>query len=272
MRRSAFEDQNRRDKTAGTHVSGVHAPSTRPAPYVEESAPQQRLVGSIPIADLAADFQPIVSLDSGETRGYEVLPRCCREDLTELDALYARATFEKCVGELGRAIRTIAVRECAGSALFISVHPGELKDRFLVRLDDPICRHDAQVYLQLSQSSLSGLPTLVIDELGARSGVSLALDDFGAGPATLKQLVDLEPRVVKLDRELISGLDRSVRKQIVVRGVVKLCEQLGARVIAKGIDHDAELAMAIECGVAYGQGRVLGEPSSLPTISTWPDR
>ena len=73
---------------------------------------------------LAADFQPIVNLHTGETYAYEVLPRCLVEGLTDPEDLFARATFEKTVGELGRAIRAIAVRECAGSAHVRAGAPG----------------------------------------------------------------------------------------------------------------------------------------------------
>ena len=85
------------------------------------------------------------------------------------------------------------------------------------------------LFLQLSQSTFSGLAAHVVRELGSRGGLGLVLDDIGAGPTTLKQLVDLRPVAVKVDRELCAGLDRSARKQAVVRGLVQICEQLGAQ-------------------------------------------
>ena len=228
------------------------------------------MLGSIPVDQLAADFQPIVNLQSGQTCAYEVTPRCLIEGLSDPEELFARATFEKTVGELGRAIRAIAVRECAGSAIYVPVHPGELKDRYLVRPDDPICAHDAQVFLQISQPTLSNMALQMIRELGTRGGVGIVIDDLGAGPSTLKQLVDLAPAMVKLDRELVTGIDQSTRKQLVVRSIVNLCEQLGARVVAKGLDSEAELEAAMACGVVQGQGALLGEPAPLPAISMWP--
>src|SRR3954470_7994239 len=144
MPRWAFDDLDTAETAAQTtNVSGVHAASTRPAPHIEDAERANRLLGSIPVDQLAADFQPIVNLHSGETYAYEVLPRCLVEGLTDPEDLFARATFEKTVGELGRAIRGIAVRECVGCAIYVPVHPGELKDRYLVRPDDPICGHDA---------------------------------------------------------------------------------------------------------------------------------
>ena len=269
-RKWALEDADTSEFAQQANVSGVHASTTSPAPYLEEHEREHNLVGSIPLDLLNADFQPIVNLHSGQTRGYEVLARCGSEGLTEPADLFARATLEKKLGELGRAIRTIAVRECPGKALFIPVHPSELRDRYLVQPDDPIFSHDAPVYLELAQPTLSGLAMHVIRELGSRSSVSLVIDDLGAGPATLKQIIDLEPVAVKLDRELLAGLDKSRRKQVVVRALVSMCEQLGAQVIAKGVDCEAEAEVARECGVVFAQGFVLGEPSPLPAISMWP--
>lgn len=271
MRRPAFDDEDTTEFALhSANLSGVHASTTSPAPYVEEFERANRLVGSIPLDHITADFQPIVNLHTGETRGYEVLARGLGDDLRDGTELFARAVLEKKTGELGRAIREIAIRECAGRALYVPVHPSELRERFLVQPDDPIFSHDAPVFLQLQQPMLSGLAMQVIRELGSRCSISLVLDELGAGPPTLKQVIDLEPAAVKLGAELIAGLDKSRRKQIVVRAVVSMCEQLGAQVIAKGVDCQPELEVARECGVVFAQGFALGEPTPLPAISAWP--
>jgi EAL domain-containing protein (putative c-di-GMP-specific phosphodiesterase class I) len=271
MGRGAFdEDDTSEFAREAANVSGVHGCTTSPAPYIEEFEREQRLVGSIPLDYLTADFQAIVDLQTGETSGYEVLARGRGEGLGDGADLFARAALEKKTGELGRAIREIAVRECPGKALYVPVHPSELRERYLVQPDDPIFSHDAPVFLELAQPTLSGLALQVIRELGSRSRVALVIDDLGAGPATLKQLVDLEPVAVKIHAELLAGLDRSHRKQVVVRTLVDMCEQLGALVIAKGVDCESEAAAARSCGIGYGQGYVLGEPTPLPAISIWP--
>jgi EAL domain-containing protein (putative c-di-GMP-specific phosphodiesterase class I) len=268
----AFDEAATNEFAQHANLSGVHASTTSPAPYLDDHAQPHRLVGSIPLELLTAEFQPIVNLHSGETRGYEVLARCNGEGLTDPADLFARALLEKKMGELGRAIRELGVRECTGKPIFLPIHPSELRDRYLVQPDDPIFSHDAPVFLELAQPTLSGLAMQVIRELGSRSQIGLVIDDFGSGPATLKQLVDLEPAAVKLDRELMAGIDQSHRKQIVVRAVVSICEQLGAQVIAKGVDCEVEAEVARECGVVFAQGFVLGEPTPLPAISIWPPR
>jgi EAL domain-containing protein (putative c-di-GMP-specific phosphodiesterase class I) len=270
MRRYDFDELETNETVGlGSHVSGVHGAPTRPAPYVEELEGTDRLVGSIPRDQLSVEFQPIVNLVTGDTLAYEVFARCRSEGLIDPQELFARAMFEKCVGELGRTIREIATRNGTGSTLFLALHPAELKDRYLVRPDDPICFHDAPVFVQLSQASLSGLAAHTVQELSSRGEVGLVLDDLGAGPANLKQLVDLVPRAVKLDSELVAGIDRSQRKQAVVRALVSMCRELGASLIAKGLDCEAELQAAVDCGVEFGQGFVLGEPSERRTCSVW---
>jgi EAL domain-containing protein (putative c-di-GMP-specific phosphodiesterase class I) len=266
MARRVFEEPKTTETDRpGSHSSGVHAATTRrQSREASRSKRPEGLIGTIPQAALGADFQPVVELHTGELRGYEVLARCQADGLRDPDELFARAAFERNVGEVGRAIRAIAVRECAGLPLFVSVHPSELRDALIVRPDDPIGHHDAPVFIQIAQANLSGVAGQMVRELGGRSGMGLVLDDFGAGPTTLKQLVDFAPAAIKLDRELCAGLDRSLRKQVVIRNLVSMCEQLGARVIGTSLDCEAELAAAIDCGVHYGQGYVVGEPTSVP--------
>ena len=55
-----------------------------------------------------------------------------------------------------------------------------------------------------------------------------------------------------------------------MRSLVHMCEELGARLIAKGVDCEAEAEAVSACGVVLGQGYVLGEPTPLPALSIWP--
>jgi len=264
MKRYATEDK----PTTNTQASGVHEAPTNPAPYVDE-APTAELIGSIPLAEVSVLFQPLVALDTGQTLGFEAVPRCMVAGLSDLEELYARAVFEKKMGELGRHLRTIAMRECLGTPLYIDVHPNELKESWLIRPDDPMCGHDAEVFLEVGQSQLSGVALQVLAELGARSGISLVLDDLG-GVSNLRQLLELNPSAVKIDSSLVRGCDRSRAKQKVLKGLAAMCDDLGVRVIAKGVDSEFELQAVAGVGIRFGQGYVLGAPAPLPVVSNWP--
>jgi EAL domain-containing protein (putative c-di-GMP-specific phosphodiesterase class I) len=251
--------------------SGVHQSPTQPAPYIDDEAEEFR-VGSIPMEALTAHFQPIVALRTGKTFGFAAIAHCDREDLSNLEELYARASFEKKVGELGRAVRLAAFAQCPATPVFVSVHPHELKEAWLIRPDDPLCSHDAEVFLQVNQQTYSPMCAHILTEVCSRSGVGLVLDDFGNGASNLRQLIELSPAFVKLSEDLASGIDRSARKRVVVSGIVQICLDLGAQVIAKGIENDIEAKVLIECGVVYGEGNMIGAPGPRPRISHWRTR
>jgi EAL domain-containing protein (putative c-di-GMP-specific phosphodiesterase class I) len=138
-----------------------------------------------------------------------------------------------------------------------------------------MCLHDGEVYLEITESAALDyfdLCTGVLRELCARIGAQLVVDDFGAGYSNLKRVIDLEPRVVKLDRALISGIDRSRRQRILVEQLVKTCEALGALVVAEGIETVDELKAVRDAGVALGQGYLLARPAYPPGDTNWPLR
>jgi EAL domain-containing protein (putative c-di-GMP-specific phosphodiesterase class I) len=249
--------------------SGVREPRGASVPS-ERAAQAGCFIGSMPLESLAIEFQPIVDLETGVTVAYEVLAGLRIEGALDAPALLAYASSERTFAELGRAIRRIAMREGAGKLLYLPVHALELHERVIVQPDDPLFGHEGGVRLQLVHPLLTGIARHVLDELRSRSGAELVIDGFGGGPATLKQLIELEPYAIKLDRELISGLDRHLRKQAVVRGTTEMCRELDTRVVAKGVDCEAEAVAVRACGVRYAQGSVIGGPAPLPAISIWP--
>jgi EAL domain-containing protein (putative c-di-GMP-specific phosphodiesterase class I) len=233
--------------------------------------------GFVKPGDLSAVFQPIVSLDSGKLFAYEALVRCSVPHFSPLSPpmLFERAAADHSTGRLGRMIREIAVPLCGGVPLFVNLHPSELEEGWLVRPDDPIFSHDDDIYLEITESAPLthfDLCASVLREVCGRAGVHLVVDDLGAGYSNLKIIADLEPKVVKLDRKLVQDLDRRPRQQKLVSIVVHLCNELGAAVVAEGIETIDEFNAVRDCGAQFGQGYLFARPSfPLPAI-TWPPR
>lgn len=222
--------------------------------------------------DLHVVFQPLVDLRTGTTFAYEALVRWKAERAATPDALFAHALEGGYVGRLGRMIRERALADAPATPLFLNLHPHELQERWLVQPDDPIYLHDAQVYLEITESAPLthfDLCTNVLREVCARSGALLVVDDLGAGYSNFKRIIELEPHVVKLDRELIRNVDEHPRQQRLVSGVIALCSQLGAKVVAEGIETEAELSAMIDAGAELGQGYFLGRPAQPPRPSQW---
>jgi EAL domain-containing protein (putative c-di-GMP-specific phosphodiesterase class I) len=228
--------------------------------------------GLVKPEDLSAVFQPIVRLDTGELFAYEALVRCRVPHLSP-GALFERAAAARATGRLGRLIREIAVPLCSSTPLFVNLHPNELEEGWLVRPDDPIFSHDDDIYLEITESvpmTHFDLCVSVLREVCARSGMHLVIDDLGTGYSNLNLIADLEPDVVKLDRALVTGLDRKPRQQKVVSMIVRLCGELGASVVAEGIETADELSAVRDSGATFGQGYLIARPSFPAPSIIWP--
>jgi len=233
------------------------------------------LQGLVSADELSVVFQPIVSMEDGALFAYEALARCSRAKLKSPPVLFERAVSAGCVGRLGRMVREIAIPLAAGKPLFLNVHPQELQEPWLIRPDDPIYAHDDEIFLEITESvplTHFELCRHVLKEVRVRGGVHLVVDDLGAGYSNLKRIIDLEPRVVKLDRELIVNVHQSTRQQTLVASVVRLCTDLNALVVAEGIETNDEFSALCDTGVHYGQGFLFAKPEyPLPAVS-WPAR
>jgi EAL domain-containing protein (putative c-di-GMP-specific phosphodiesterase class I) len=231
-------------------------------------------IRTLTASELPSVFQPIVDLSNGAVFAHEALVRCRHEAFASPIGLFEHAVKEGSCGLLGRTIRQgIFAEDPPGSPIFVNLHPHELRDRWLVQPDDPICFHDHQVYLEVTESATLDyfdLCVSVLKEVCARTGAFLVVDDLGAGYSNLIRVVDLEPKVVKLDRALVTGLDQSKRKQVLVTHLVNLCEGLGAKVVGEGVETLEELQALRDSGVHFGQGYFLARPNSPPPHVKWP--
>ncbi len=221
-------------------------------------------------ADLTVVFQPIVRLPTATPYGNEALVRCRQPQFSSPLVLFQQAVAANCAGRLGRMVREIAVPLAGRMPLFLNIHPQELNESWLVRPDDPIYGHDHELYLEITESvplTHFELCLSILQEVRSRGGISLVVDDFGAGYSNLMRIADLEPRIVKLDRDLVAGIDRSARQQRLVKNVVRLCNQLDAQVCAEGVETEAEHSALIDVGVDFGQGHLYARPGyPIPSI------
>jgi EAL domain-containing protein (putative c-di-GMP-specific phosphodiesterase class I) len=218
-------------------------------------------------------YQPVVELRTRKIFAYEALVRSLSAEFKGPLELFAAAVAERCTGELGRAIREMSIAGCPDTPLFLNVHPAELNERWIVQPDDPVFQHSSDVYLEITESvplSHFQLCRSILDEVRDR-GIYLVVDDLGAGYSNLKYIADLHPRVVKLDRELVAGLVRDSRLFKLVSGMVVLCKELDAVVVAEGIETPVELDAVMESGAKFGQGFLLARPAFPPPSVTWPE-
>ena len=148
--------------------------------------------------------------------------------------------------------------------MFLNIHPDELSETWLPRDDDPIFQHAGEVYLEITETvplATDERHRPFFDAIADLPNIHLVVDDLGAGFSNLKYIADLEPTLVKIDRNLVQGLACNSRQQRLLSAVVRLCEDLGAQVVAEGIETVDEFLAARDAGAHYGQGYLLARPA-----------
>jgi EAL domain-containing protein (putative c-di-GMP-specific phosphodiesterase class I) len=94
-----------------------------------------------------------------------------------------------------------------------------------------------------------------------RCGFKTAIDDFGAGYAGMKLLSDFQPDIIKIDMDLIRGVDTNRARQAIVRSLVTLCQDLGIQVVAEGIETVGERDFLSDAGIYLMQGYLFAKPA-----------
>jgi EAL domain-containing protein (putative c-di-GMP-specific phosphodiesterase class I) len=105
-----------------------------------------------------------------------------------------------------------------------------------------------------------------IAELG--DDVRLAVDDTGAGFASLRHILELAPSHVKLDRTLIARIDSDPARQALVSGLVHFAAGIGAMLIAEGVETTLERDVLLGLGVTIGQGYLFGRPGAASLLGS----
>jgi EAL domain-containing protein (putative c-di-GMP-specific phosphodiesterase class I) len=103
-----------------------------------------------------------------------------------------------------------------------------------------------------------------------QAGFRVAVDDLGAGYATLNVLHRLRPEYVKIDMALVRDIDRDAYKSTLVAKFLEAARELGVLTVAEGIESPAEAAWFRQQGVDLLQGYLVARPGSPPPLPTWP--
>lgn len=90
----------------------------------------------------------------------------------------------------------------------------------------------------------------------------IAIDDAGAGFASLRHILVIRPEIIKLDITLIAGIVDDPACRALASGLIRIAEQIGATIVAEGVENAEQRSVLQSLGVRYGQGFHLGMPTS----------
>lgn len=224
-----------------------------------------RLVEATEHRDFAIALQPIVSLTSGDLVGAEALARFTG-GLGAPDVVFGEA-HDLGVGPRMEAASFQASRHLKhllpdGAYLAMNLSPAALLDPAmhapLREVNDP-----SKCVLELTEHvSVDGYAPLLeaLEPLRAR-GFRVAVDDVGAGYASFNHVLELNPDILKIDRSLVAGSSRDGARRRIITSIVLLALDLGATVVAEGIEDHDDLLAVTDLGVDAVQGYLLAKPT-----------
>ena len=211
-------------------------------------------------------FQPVVELESRSVVGYEALTRF--DDGTPPERRFADADQAGLGQELElaclRAAMEAGKRLPAGRWLSLNV-----SHWLLSKLADPglLAEHGRPLILELTERlEIRDYETVREDLRRIPEPVSIAVDDAGAGFASLRHIIELHPRYVKIDLRLVRGLDSDPARQAMIAGMVYFSRQTDCALIAEGIETEAERRALRQLGVTFGQGYLFGRPAPVDEL------
>lgn len=127
------------------------------------------------------------------------------------------------------------------------------------------------ICLELSEQQLVHSGEACIPQLKAlqSNGFHIALDNFGTGKSSLTHLLDYPLDVIKLDRQIIADIDKNVRNQALIGGILETSHRLGMKVVAEGIELESEYETMVELGCDYIQGFYISKPLPADEVALY---
>jgi len=239
---------------------------------------EQELDTAIRDGQIHLEYQPLIDLATGRLSGFEALARWRHPELGSI----APMRFIPIAEETGAivALGEFVLHEAATQAdrwardrkldddLTISVNlsPRQIADpRNTRRILDYFDRHEAaarRIKLEITEGVLLQDPVAMLElmrEFKAR-GVELSLDDFGTGYSSLSYLHRFPFDVLKIDRSFVMGIADSADSRRLVRTIIELGQDLGLRIVAEGVETEAQADHLKALGCDYGQGYFFSRP------------
>ncbi|WP_129135860.1 EAL domain-containing protein [Luteimonas sp. YGD11-2] len=264
-----------------SHV--VHDPvQVHAAPALDraqsESTIARQIVDALPNRELRLRFQPMISARDGRIVGMEALIRWQSPVLGLLlpERFLPIAERLGVIVQIGDWMLERVIEQCklwreqGFDDFFVGVNVSTLQllepdfvDRLLARMQHATLPNSA-ILLEINESALSTNTQAVYQAIAAlrHEGVGLTLDNFGTGNASLGALVRYPADILKIDRSFINAAPAGSRETAIVRAMIAMGHQLGMKVIANGVETEAQLGFLRRADCDIFQGYLFGEAMS----------
>ena len=216
-------------------------------------------------------FQPIVNTTDGSIYSYEALMRpkssICpspfhilkyAELAGQMDDI-ERATFMNILGIIEDRKEIFG-----GRLVFInSIPKTTLSEGDFNRISSLLEKHSDTVVVEMTeQAELGDMALYDIKEMYSHMNIRIAVDDYGTGYSNVHNILRYMPNYVKIDRSLLSGIEKDRKKRHFVREIIEFCHDNSIMSLAEGVETTEELRTVIRLGVDLVQGYYTARPSA----------
>jgi EAL domain-containing protein (putative c-di-GMP-specific phosphodiesterase class I) len=217
-------------------------------------------------------YQPIISLSDGRTFGFEALSRISNDKLSmNIEQMFRTADRMSRSWELDKLCRIKALENAASmdskAKLFINADPNIIHDvgfksGFTKKRLNKYGLDFHNIIFEITERASIIDHDVFIESIGhyRNQNFGIAIDDVGSGYSGLNTIADVKPDFIKLDVNLVRDIDKDEIKQLLCKAMVDFGKSTEIRVIAEGIETEAELEALIKLHVDFGQGYFLGAP------------
>lgn len=218
-------------------------------------------------------FQPIVDIKTAEIFAYEALMRPQTKNLKSPFDVIRLAQSQSKLYEIEKLTWFQAMKSFEkqkqhfkGAKIFINSIPNHvLSNEDLKLFEERFADNLDNIVVEITENEQSDEEcTKTKQDMVARWGGHLALDDFGSGYNSELSLLILFPKYVKIDMNIIRGIDIDLNRQKLLRNMLSYAKNRDIKIIAEGIETKDEMDKLIEFGVDYMQGYYLGKPNMIP--------
>jgi diguanylate cyclase (GGDEF)-like protein/PAS domain S-box-containing protein len=245
---------------------------------MDRLALESELRGALEREELLLNYQPIVSLETGELVGFEALVRWQhpRRGLLHPPSFIPMAEISGMIIEIDRWVLREACRQMqawqqdfpSAPGLTISVnisgkHVAQFDlSGYIEQVLAETGLEPSSLKLEITENTLMETRERTTDQLSRLQalGVHIQIDDFGVGYSSLGYLSQFPINALKIDQTFVDKMGREESSFKIVHSIVTLSHNLFMGVIAEGVETDAQLAHLKELGCEYGQGYLVSSP------------